>query len=88
MGWLRRFQAMPRVKFAPALALATLLLGTSFLFYRQHQVQVRFQVANSIARVSDIAAILDPEVLQNFDVISRLDQIPSQVDDELLLALK
>jgi hypothetical protein len=70
------------------LALITLVFGKCQVFKLQNQVQVRLQVAQSVAQVSDIASILNPEVLQNFDVISRLGEVPSKVDEELLLALK
>jgi hypothetical protein len=88
LEWLRLFKGLHGARTAPTLALITLVFGTGLVFYRQHQVQVRLQVAQSVAQVSDIASILNPEVLQNFDVISRLGEVPSKVDEELLLALK
>lgn len=88
LDWLRQFHRLRPISLAPKLALITLVLGTGFLFYRQHQIQVRMQVAHSVARVTDIASLLDPAVIQDFEVISRLGEVPSQVDEDLLLALK
>jgi anti-sigma factor RsiW len=70
------------------IAVTAVIVSTGVLSYYQYQVRTRLELARSVAQVSGVTSLLNAEVLQNFDVINRLAQVPAQMDDELYLALK
>jgi anti-sigma factor RsiW len=79
-GWWRSL--MPR--FAAALLL-TVLGGTAVFQYRDYR---RTQMFESVSRLTPVAAVLQPEIAENFDAIQQLRHVPSVSDEELLAALQ
>jgi len=71
-------------RFASVLLLG-LLAGTAIVQYRERQ---REEMAEGIMRVTPVASVLQPEVLQNFDAIRHLSHVPTVSDEELLAALQ
>jgi hypothetical protein len=81
-GWRWSWRSlMPRV------ALMMLLVGLGVFSYERHQATQRARLARNVAAVSDMAALPDPEFLENFEDILRLGQTPS-ADGELLALLQ
>jgi anti-sigma factor RsiW len=72
----------------PKLAAAMAVLCFGLLTYQQHQALGRKEIARSVAEISKLASGSSLEVLQNFDAIERLDQVPHAVDKELIAALQ
>ena len=70
------------------IAVAAVVVSTGLLSYYQYQVRTQLELARSVAQVSGVTSLLNADVLENFDVINRLAQVPAQIDDELYLALK
>ena len=68
--------------FLPRAALATMALGLGVVYYEQHRAAEREQFARSVAEFSGVAALPEPAVMQDFEVISRLSE-----PDQNLLAL-
>lgn len=68
-------------------ALAIVAFSLTLFSYQQYQENRRETVARSIATVSTVAA-LPVDVLQNFEAINQLHQVPQQVDLDLLAALQ
>lgn len=73
---------VPKAAFALAL-----LLGLGVFSYEWHQGTQRVKLARNVAAVSDVAALPNPELLQDFEVIRRLGQTPP-ADVELLALLQ
>lgn len=69
-----------------ALTATTLALG--LLAYQQYQLSYRAEVVRSAATVSSFATVPTWEMLQNFEAIHRLEEVPPKVDVELLAALQ
>jgi anti-sigma factor RsiW len=80
--WLRARAWISKV------AVSAVIVSTALLSYHQHQVRTRLELARSVAQVSGVTSLLNAEVLENFEVINRLAQVPVSMDDELYLALK
>jgi hypothetical protein len=53
--------------------------------YRRH---ARLELARSLAAVSHEAVVPSPDILNDFDAINRLSQVPPMVDNDLLVALE
>jgi hypothetical protein len=68
------------------IALGTLVLAFAGFSYHGYQFHIRNQVARSVVKVSESMPAL--EMLENFEAIRRLDQVPRKVDVELLAALQ
>ena len=67
--------------------LAAICLG--LLSYHQYDFSRREEVAQSVATVSrSVAALSTLDLLENFEAIRRLTQVPQEVDAELLAALQ
>lgn len=79
-AWWRAL--LPR--FASVLLLG-LLAGTAVVQYREHQ---REEMAQGVMHVTPVAAVLPPDVLQNFDAIHQLGHVPTVSEEELLAALQ
>ena len=62
-----------------------LLAGTAVVQYREHQ---REEMAQGVMHVTPVAAVLPPDVLQNFDAIHQLGHVPTVSEEELLAALQ
>lgn len=76
-----------RVGLARKAALATIIAGVSMLTYHQYRSGVREEMARNAAAVSSIAALPSVDVLENFEIIQGLNQLPP-VDVDLLAALQ
>ena len=72
----------------PKVATLAAALGMVWFTYHQHQLAQRRELAQNLVEFSRLASNTPVEVLQNFDVIQRLDQVPRDVDRELLAALQ
>ena len=69
----------------PKAAVASAVLAVGGFSWHHHEATQRAEQAHYIAAVSQMAALPDPEVLQDFDAIQKMSQ--SQTPDEELLAL-
>lgn len=78
--WWRR--VVPR--FASALLVAV-LAATGVVQYQKHQ---HTQMVDSVKRLTPVASILQPEIMQDFDAIRQLRHVPPVSDEELLAALQ
>lgn len=72
---------------APRAALAALAICLGLFTYDRDQAARRADLARKVAVVSGVAAIQNPEVLQDFETIRRLGQTPKP-DEELLALLQ
>jgi hypothetical protein len=77
--WLRRL--------APRMAWAAGLIFAAFLVWQQHEISQRERVVGGIGPVLQAASLPDPKMLQDFDAIQQLSQLPPATDVELLDAL-
>lgn len=77
--WLRR----P----ASRLAWAAAVLTMAFVGWQQYRSYQRSEMVESVRRISIVAALPDPSVLQDFDAIQRLSQLPPGDDAELIRVL-
>ena len=68
-------------------AYALVLAGIAWFGFHQHQVDSRAQLARNIAAVSGVAAEPGAELIQDFEAIRRLNQMPGP-DEQLLALLK
>ena len=71
----------------PRLAIAALVLASGLVVFHQHQAARRERIARDLATLSDMAAVSDPKVMQDFETIRRLGQLPP-ADEELIALLK
>jgi len=71
----------------PRLAVAAVVLAAGLVVFHQHQAARREQIARDLATLSDMAAVSDPKVMQDFEAIRRLGQVPP-ADEELIALLK
>lgn len=78
-AWFRRL--------GPRLAWSVGLLAVALLVWQQHGATQRERVVAGAASVLQAAALPGPEVLQDFDAINQLGQLPPATDLELLSAL-
>lgn len=77
-------------RYAPRLAGAALLLGTSYFGIQQYQAYTQRQVTEKMfATIGEVASALpSPEVLQDFDTISQLRDTAKATDQDLLAVLE
>jgi anti-sigma factor RsiW len=68
-------------------AVAALVLVAGVTVFRQHENNQRAQLARRVANVSDMVALSDPQVLQDFETVRHLNQTPA-ADEELLALLQ
>ena len=71
----------------PRAVLASVVVGGSLFAYHQHQVAERLALGNSIATVTGVGSLPSPQILEDFDVIRRLDTTPP-ADRDLVAWLK
>jgi len=71
---------------APKLATSTVDICLGLLTYHEHQLAGRKEVAQTLATMAGAGNSL--ELLQNFDAIERLNQVPRDVDRDLIAALQ
>lgn len=79
--WWRRL--LPRYA---SLLLVAVLAGTGVVQYRKYERQE--QLVDSVKRLTPVASVLEPEIMQNFDAIQQLRHVPAVSDAELLAALQ
>ena len=73
----------------PKLATSLSIVVFGLLAYRHHQVvTVRQEMARSLAEISEHSGGATLELLQNFDAIRRLGQVPLDTDKGLIAALQ
>jgi len=82
LSWWQRWLRVPRLA-AAAVALA--VVGFSLWQYR---AQDRRRVAESVQAISTVASVPGVELLQEFELINRLRQLPAGDDDGLITALR
>jgi anti-sigma factor RsiW len=70
----------------PKVATAAVIMGIGLLSYHQHQLTARREMARTLATMATAGNSL--ELLQNFDAIQRLTQVPPDVDRDLIAALQ
>jgi anti-sigma factor RsiW len=70
------------------LAVVTLAISAGFWSFVQQQAATRRERASTLVQVTSLAQDTPLEVFQNFDVIERLNQVPHDVDRELIAALQ
>ena len=71
----------------PRAALVALVIGLGLFTYDRDQAARRAELARKVAIISSVAAVQNPEVLQDFDTIRHLGQTPKP-DEELLALLQ
>ena len=81
-AWWQRWLPAPRLAVA---AVAVAVVGVSLWQYR---AQDRRRVAESVQAISTVAGVPGVELLQEFELINRLRQLPAGDDDGLLTALR
>lgn len=67
--------------------LASVVLAAGLLTVHQVQVQQRQQIVESVAAVTTVSAMPNPEILQDFEAIRALSPAPA-ADEELLALLQ
>ena len=75
-------------RWMPKAAMAGVFLGAGLLAYQQHQVSERRQLAQGLVQMSELANETSVELLENFDAIQRLNQVPHDADRELIAVLQ
>jgi len=78
--WWRRI--VPRL--ASGLVLAVLAV-TGVVQYQNYE---HTQMVDSVKRLTPVASVMQPEIMQDFDAIQQLRYVPSVSDEELLAALQ
>jgi ferric-dicitrate binding protein FerR (iron transport regulator) len=71
----------------PKAAVAGVVLGLGLISYERHLTMQRAELARTLAVVSDLTTVPDPELLKDFETIRHLDQ-KTGPDEELLALLK
>ncbi len=69
-------------------ALALTVVSVSFVSWQQYDLHHRKQMAESVAKVSEVAALPSLDVLKDFEAIRRLSQTSPESDMDLLAALQ
>ena len=73
--------------FLPRATVAAVVLGAGLFTYHEHLANERAQLARSVAAVSEVSSLPDPEILQDFEAIRQMNQTPP-ADEELLALMK
>jgi len=81
-GWLASWDWMQK---AVLVLGAVCVVWLTSLEYRRHS---RIELARSLAAASHEAVVPSPDILNDFDAINRLSQVPPMVDNDLLVALE
>jgi len=79
-GWVGRL--------APRFALAAVVAAIGITSLHEYQSHTRKQLASDVERFVTVANLPDPEVLEDFDAIQRLQPVAFSKDDDLLAALQ
>lgn len=81
-GWV------PSLRWARPVAVAGLFLCVGMLSYQQYQSSSQMELAEQVARVSQMARIPTVELLKDFEAINSLSQPQLVLDDAVLEILK
>jgi hypothetical protein len=84
-SWLRRL--FPG-SWLPKFSAAAVLLCIGFFAHQFHQSGTQQEMARSVAALTEMAAFSGFDVLENFEAIERLAQVPHDVDVDLIAALQ
>jgi anti-sigma factor RsiW len=76
-----------RPSLVPKAAILMVALSLGLLISRQQAMARRLELAQSVATVSKVASLPSPEILEDFEVIRRLNFNPPP-DEELIALLK
>lgn len=71
----------------PKAAILMVAFSIGFFISRQQAIAHRLELAQSVATVSKVASLPSPEILENFEVIRRLNFNPPP-DEELIALMK
>ena len=74
-------------RFLPKAAVAALVAATGLISYERHEALQRAVLARNVATVADVAAVPNPDLMQDFEAVRRLGQTPP-ADEELLALLR
>ncbi|MDB6021613.1 MAG: hypothetical protein JWQ04_1470 [Pedosphaera sp.] len=72
----------------PKAAVAGMALGLCFLSYHQHDVNARTALARNVVELTDAVSASDPELMGDFEAISRLSDPQPKADIELIALMK
>jgi hypothetical protein len=75
-------------RWMPQVATVGTAVTVAWLAYAQHQAAGRQELARNLAEISRLAGGTSVEVLENFDAIERLNQVPRNEARELMAALE
>lgn len=78
--WFRRW--------LPRLTSGLAVVGLGLFTYHEHQLSARQHLAEQLAQIVKLAPEPSLELLENFDAINRLNQVPRNSDRELIAALQ
>jgi hypothetical protein len=76
------FRWLPRAGFA-----AVVIMAGALVYQREHLSLERKEYVQSIAALSEVSSMPSPEILQNFEAIRRINQVPGP-DEQLLTLLQ
>jgi len=76
-----------RLRWLPRVALASIILGAGLFAWHYERVEKRQEIGKSLMTVSEVPALASPELLENFDAIQAMSEVPVP-DDELIKWLK
>ena len=68
-------------------AQAAVVAAIGLISYERHEATQRAVLARNVATVADVAAVPNPDLMQDFEAVRRLGQTPP-ADEELLARLR
>jgi anti-sigma factor RsiW len=74
-------------RFLPKAAVAAVVAAMGLVSYERHEATQRAVLARNLATVADVAAVPNPDLMQDFEAVRRLGQTPP-ADDELLALMR
>jgi hypothetical protein len=83
LDWFRNVLHRP----VSRLAWTAALCAVAFAGLQQYRSWQRSEMADSVLKISSVAALPDPRLFQDFDAIQRLNQLPAVDDAELIRIL-
>ena len=83
LDWCKNLLQRPMSRLAWAAAVFTM----AFVGFQQYRSWQRSEMAESVVKISTVAALPDPRLFQDFDAIQGLNQLASVDDAELIRVL-
>jgi negative regulator of sigma E activity len=84
-GWTWRWRRLlPKAAVA---AVVAVVAAIGLISYERHEATQRAVLARNVATVADVAAVPNPDLMQDFEAVRRLGQTPP-ADEELLALLR